>query len=973
MTGDTCRSEVGLELLAQGMAKQYDCYQDALQEFIDNSVASRVESEKYFENPYKSIEIEVSIHRHENVVHTIVADNGPGISREDLENDVFRTGNKSVSHGILNNVGWGLKASLSWFEHTLGDPAELPAGHVFSLLSKSPDGSFLGVDGPITGELPIRDAHEEEWAKGLMADSGVPQATTGTKIRVSCSREQFDNDLWPSGDQMGIKVQALRERLGLLFRRLLDANEDNRIHVSFKDHVVDERDSYEVLPLNPVFVDGEDEHEKFEFAIDAEDAVYNIEYEKGTLDFEAMRERYEDDHPELFTSGGNFRTRFRPSQTNQGVDVYANGRVLMTSVFSDLYDRTRNNEFNYFGGVLRIFPDCPEAEVPTDNKKTRIDTTSDLWKQLSEKLSKDPYSPIGKNYHDDGSSPSSSSESKEDSQEDESEDHSPSPIASNISNDDSLFGMHHGDTRELLAHLNNLKDGGTSEGGLVDVTITSPPYGDIKDYGYDPDRQIGFGSSYNDYLEDLREIFSEVYDVTKPDGTLWLVVNTFNQDGQMYNLPADITRVLQNLQGELTCPECSSANMDVPLAQPQNSHPPHCVNCGYSGGDNSWTLQDVVIWDKKRALPYSGQGKLRNVFEYVLFFSKSEEYTFDLDDIRICDPAQFKDWWVDYPERYHPRGKVPENIWDVITPSQGAFGFQSLDHPAPFPPKLVERMLQLTSRESDVVLDPFAGSGMVVAQAEEMDRRPIGFELNQEYCDNFSSVKAELREYLEKKGIGGAADGRDHLAEIIGGLRQTKLIQRLFMQLAEAQNAGSATELDIEAVFHNCGHIDRTVADSENFINMDLTLLVDEGSPASRVQQLEDLANNSLSSPPLTAYGVIPSVSVRKAGTPEASPFNKEMDAKQPLFLYTDYHYKYDRKVTHPNWRQILTSGSETVETGHRFPPILSNIGLRVQNPRRDDYEVDDSGTVTHSITWASKLENPESASIVETQPSPAD
>jgi hypothetical protein len=102
--------------------------------------------------------------------------------------------------------------------------------------------------------------------------------------------------------------------------------------------------------------------------------------------------------PGLLTQSGKFRYRYRPSQNRQGIDIYANGRVLMTSVFEDVFDLTRNNQYNYFGGTLQIIPMDDTNEVPTDNKKTRLDTNSELWREIQSELSTEEFLPEGREY-----------------------------------------------------------------------------------------------------------------------------------------------------------------------------------------------------------------------------------------------------------------------------------------------------------------------------------------------------------------------------------------------------------------------------------------------------------------------------------------------------------------------------------------------------------------------------------------------
>jgi len=118
---ETCESAVELEMLASGMAKQHENYLDALQELIDNSVSAFVKSESYFENPAEPINLSLMFVRGENTITTYISDNGPGITRNNLQTEVFRTGNKEISEGILNNVGWDSKQALRGLKSRLNN------------------------------------------------------------------------------------------------------------------------------------------------------------------------------------------------------------------------------------------------------------------------------------------------------------------------------------------------------------------------------------------------------------------------------------------------------------------------------------------------------------------------------------------------------------------------------------------------------------------------------------------------------------------------------------------------------------------------------------------------------------------------------------------------------------------------------------------------------------------------------------
>ena len=254
----------------------------------------------------------------------------------------------------------------------------------------------------------------------------------------------------------------------------------------------------------------------------------------------------------------------------------------------------------------------------------------------------------------------------------------------------------------------------------VDVVITSPPYFRRKKYTPSND-EIGREKDIKIYLENLKDIFQKCYEATKNTGSLWVVIDTYREKGELKLLPFYVAEKVKE--------------------------------CG-------WVLRDVLIWDKVKTRPWSKNGRyryLRRIFEYILFFTKTKtnEFKFFMDTLKEPDPTILKKWWVDYPERYNPQGATPTNLWKVTIPTQGGWGRRYLKHFCPFPPVLVERVLQLTTKKGDVVLDPFAGSGMVLAQAHHMGRKYIGFEINPEYVKAFGRVCKEVGYKVESvKEIG---------------------------------------------------------------------------------------------------------------------------------------------------------------------------------------------------------------------------
>jgi hypothetical protein len=125
---------------------------------------------------------------------------------------------------------------------------------------------------------------------------------------------------------------------------------------------------------------------------------YNVCYEYGNIDIEAMGDAVDGKENNFIVTSDNnyFRYRYKISTNKAGVDVYANGRVLDTNEWP--FDRVRHPTLNRFNGVIRIEPASEEHQVPTNNEKTGIDKTSSLWHKLVEWLNDDSRQPQRKQY-----------------------------------------------------------------------------------------------------------------------------------------------------------------------------------------------------------------------------------------------------------------------------------------------------------------------------------------------------------------------------------------------------------------------------------------------------------------------------------------------------------------------------------------------------------------------------------------------
>lgn len=259
-----------------------------------------------------------------------------------------------------------------------------------------------------------------------------------------------------------------------------------------------------------------------------------------------------------------------------------------------------------------------------------------------------------------------------------------------------FFRIHVGDARQVRRILGA---NGSPATPFVDAIITSPPYGGLKDYAH-PD-QIGWAQSYEKYLQECRDVFASVSEICRPTATMWLIADTLRSR----------TR--------------GSASRLLPLP----------FDLADQAEKEGWILRDVIVWRKDRTLPWSGRGRLRNTFEYVLQLVRGDNYKYYLDRLRSYGDRE--PWWVRFPERYSPLGTAPSNVWDIPIPRQGSWHATSTPHQCPLPKELVHRLLLLSTDTGDVVLDPFAGSGVVITAATELNRRAIGIEINGEYVAAF--------------------------------------------------------------------------------------------------------------------------------------------------------------------------------------------------------------------------------------------
>ncbi|MEQ1811067.1 MAG: site-specific DNA-methyltransferase [Terricaulis sp.] len=145
-------------------------------------------------------------------------------------------------------------------------------------------------------------------------------------------------------------------------------------------------------------------------------------------------------------------------------------------------------------------------------------------------------------------------------------------------------------------------------------------------------------------------------------------------------------------------------------------------------------LRNRIVWTFGHGLHC--QNRFSGRHETILWFTKTDNYTFNLDPVRV--PSK-------YPEKKHfkgpkkgkissnPLGKNPADVWDI--PNVKSNHVEKTDHPCQFPVGLVERLVLSLTNKGDSVLDPYMGVGSSAIAALKHDRHAYGCDLDKEYIN----------------------------------------------------------------------------------------------------------------------------------------------------------------------------------------------------------------------------------------------
>ena len=254
---------------------------------------------------------------------------------------------------------------------------------------------------------------------------------------------------------------------------------------------------------------------------------------------------------------------------------------------------------------------------------------------------------------------------------------------------------------------------------LVTLVVTSPPYNIGKPY----ERRV----ELQQYLAWQKDAIKECVRVLRPNGSICWEIGNYVENGEVY--PLDI--YFYNIFKEL-----------------------------------GLKLRNRIIWKFGHGL----HAKLRfsGRYEVILWFTKGDQYVFNLDAVRIPQKYPGKTAYKG-PNRgkpsSHPLGKNPSDVWEIVVedwenevwdiPNVKCNHPEKTIHPSQFPIELVERLVLALTNERDFVFDPFAGVGSSLVAGLLHNRRVIGIDKEKVYTDlAYQRIIKALKGTLKKRPLG---------------------------------------------------------------------------------------------------------------------------------------------------------------------------------------------------------------------------
>lgn len=237
--------------------------------------------------------------------------------------------------------------------------------------------------------------------------------------------------------------------------------------------------------------------------------------------------------------------------------------------------------------------------------------------------------------------------------------------------------------------------------GEIKLLITSPPYNIGKEY--ETKKNI------EQYIDDMKNFLKEFVRIISEDGSICWQVGNFVENGEIFPLDIFYYQIFKSL---------------------------------------GLKLRNRIIWHFGHGLHCTKRFSGR--YETILWFTKSDKYTFNLDSVRIPSKYPGKKYFKGERKGQlsgNPKGKNPEDLWEMTVerliddwdckvweiPNVKSNHPEKLNHPCQYPVELVERCVLALTNENEIVFDPFAGVASTLIGALKNNRVAYGVEVNSKY------------------------------------------------------------------------------------------------------------------------------------------------------------------------------------------------------------------------------------------------
>ena len=270
----------------------------------------------------------------------------------------------------------------------------------------------------------------------------------------------------------------------------------------------------------------------------------------------------------------------------------------------------------------------------------------------------------------------------------------------------------------------------------VDMVVTSPPYYNLRDYKNQ--KQIGTENTVDLFVKNLCQVFAECHRVLKDTGSLWVNIADTYDKKRLLQVPSRFEIAMTDAGWHLR----NEVIWNKPNPQPNSSK------------DRYWSNHEKVFWFVKNTKGYffdrtpillpQAEISVRRMFSKNHMDKRKDKHASEKEAYSLNSQNQDKHYAkrreelgiekdFDY-DQLVKESRCPMrpmmSVWDISSSSsvKGA-------HFATYPKKLIEKPIRSTCPENGIVLDPFMGSGTTLRAAKDLNRKAIGIEIEERYCE----------------------------------------------------------------------------------------------------------------------------------------------------------------------------------------------------------------------------------------------